>query len=93
MIILWYANDDLGGEIEVLCFTVHVWGVGSSPYVSTRCIHEVANQNRTGASHMTVSALKRNTYVDDLLKSTDTIDQAKQVYYESTACSRIQGSS
>ena len=59
-------------------------GVGSSPYVSTRCIHEVANQNRTNASPMTVSALKNNTYVDDLLKSLDTVEQVKKLYYEST---------
>ena len=33
---------------------------------------------------MTVSALRKNTYVDDLLKSLDTIEQAKQIYHEST---------
>ena len=83
--ILWYADDDIDSIIEILRFDVHVWGIGSSPYVSTRCIHEVANQNRTSVSLMTVSALKKNTYVDDLLKSLDTIEQAKKLYHESTA--------
>ena len=64
---------------------MHVWGVASSPCISTRCIHEVAKQNRTKASTVTVNALKNNTYVDDLLKSLDTIEQMQPLYYESTS--------
>jgi hypothetical protein len=83
--IIWYKNDDIDGEIEILRFTVHVWGIISSPYIATRGIHAVAQQNRTRASPQTVGALKDNTYVDDLLKSMDTIQQMKQLYSESTA--------
>ena len=66
---------------------MHVWGVGSCPYISTRCIYQVANENRTGASPITVNALKKNTYVDDLLKSLDTLEQAKTVYRKILNCS------
>jgi hypothetical protein len=83
--ILWYKDDDIESEIEILRFAVHVWGVSSSPYISTRGIHEVANQNRTHASSLTVNAVKNNTYVDDLLKSVDTIEQMQRLYHESTA--------
>ena len=51
--ILWYKDDNIQNEIEILRFAVHVWGMASSPYVSTRSIHEVAKQNRTNASPVT----------------------------------------
>ena len=40
-------------------------GVPSSPYVSTRCIHEIAKQNRTKASPVDVGALKDDPCVGD----------------------------
>ena len=63
--ILWYANDNIDCEIEILRFAMHVWWVGSSPYISSRCIHEVANENRTSASPVTVNALRFPTRDDD----------------------------
>ena len=79
-----YANDNLESKLKILRFAVHVWGEGSSLYISTRCIHQVAKENRTQASPITVNALINNTYVDDLLKSVDTTKQAKIIYREST---------
>ena len=61
-----------------------MWGVGSSPFIATHCIRQVAAENRTRASPLTVNALTKNMYVDNLLKSLDTIEQAKTVYHEST---------
>ena len=43
--------------------------------IATRCIRQVAVENRT---------LAKNMYVDDLLKILDAIEEAKTVYREST---------
>ena len=48
-----YADDNIDRELEIWRFAVHVWGVGPSPYISTCCIHQVANENRTHASPIT----------------------------------------
>ena len=34
--ILWYADDNLEKEIEAWRFTVHIWGIASSPFIVTR---------------------------------------------------------
>ena len=81
--ILWYKDDDLEKEIETWHFTVHVCGVALSRFIASRCIHQVAKENHTHASSLTVSSLMRNMYVDDLLKSLDTIDEVRTVYRES----------
>ena len=74
--ILWYADDNINRELETWHFAVHVWGVSSSPFIATWCIHRVSTENRTHASSLTVNALTKNMYVDDLLKSLGTIEQA-----------------
>ena len=87
--ILWFTEDDLECEIEIWCFTVHVWGRGVvlSPFIAiilTRCIHQVAKENRTKASPpLTLNSLMRNMYVDDLLCSLDTIQEVCTLYSES----------
>ena len=33
--IVWYENNDLDhGKLQVVCFTRHIWGINSSPYVA-----------------------------------------------------------
>ena len=81
--ILWYADNALEKKIDVWHFTVHVWGVASSPFIATRYIHQVAKENRTHASQLTISSLMCNMYVDDLVKSLDTIDEVRTLYRES----------
>ena len=78
--ILWYAEDDINHELKIWCFAVHVWGVASSPFIAMRCIRQLAVENRTHASALTTNAIKKNMYVDDLLKSLDTIEEAKILY-------------
>ena len=46
----------------------------------TRCIHQLAKGNRTHALSLTISSLMCNMYVDDLLKSLDTIKDVRTLY-------------
>ena len=64
------------------CFRVHVQGIVSSPFTATRVIHQVAKENRTNASKMTTTAVRKNMYIDDLLKSLDFTHDACTIYHE-----------
>ena len=57
-----------------------MWGVASSPFIATRCICQIAIENRTHASALTTNAVSKNMYVDDQLKSLDTVEEAKTLY-------------
>ena len=63
--------------------------MASNPFIATHCIRQVATENRTHASALTTNAIKKNMYVDDLLKSLDTIKEAKMLYHESVELFRI----
>ena len=82
--IVGYVEDDFNRELEIWRFAIHVWGMASSPFIATRRIRQIATENRTDALALTTSAIKKNKYVDDLLKSHDTIEEAKMLYREST---------
>ena len=55
-----------------------MWGAASSTFTATWAIHQVAADNRTNASRMTISAIQQNVYVDDLLKSLNSALKACQ---------------
>ena len=82
--ILWYDNDDiLNGKLKPYKFTRHVWGVVSSPYIACRSIREIAKENPTNASNPTLHAIQHCMYMDDLLVSTDTLEEAETIAIES----------
>ena len=78
--IFWFVDDDIEKAIETWHFTVHVWEVASSLMIATRCIHQVAKENRKHTSPLTISSLTCNMYVDALLKSLDTIEDMHTLY-------------
>ena len=82
--ILWYDNDDiLNGKLKPYKFTRHVWGVVSSPYIACRSIREITKENPTNASNPTLHAIQHCMYMDDLLVSTDTLEEAETIATES----------
>ena len=81
---MWYDNDDiLNGKLKPYKFTRHVWGVVSSPYIACRSIREIAKENPTNASNPTLHAIQHCMYMDDLLVSTDTLEEAETIATES----------
>ena len=68
-------------KFGALLFLYRLWPC--SPSVATHCIRQVATKNRTHASALTTTAIKKNIYVYDLLKSFGRIEEAKMLYRES----------
>ena len=82
--ILWFKNNDVKtGKLEPYKFTRHVWGVVSSPYISCLAIRKTAEENHTNASVLTLDTIRNSMYVDDLLFSTHTLEEARTVALES----------
>ena len=82
--IIWFKNNDVvSGEIQTFCFTRHVWGINSSPYVALTAINTVVSENPTGASSMTLNAIENNRYMDDMLLACDTLSDLEIIAGES----------
>ena len=75
--MLWFAEYDLERAIKIWRFTTHVWGVALSPFIVTRCIHQIAKENCTKASSLTANSIVSNLYVDDFLCRLDTIEEVR----------------
>ena len=82
--ILWYKGDDVQlGEVEAYKFTRHAWGVISSPYIACAAIRKAADENPTNASNLTTETIRRCMYMDDLLFSSHSIEEAQLIADES----------
>ena len=55
---------------------VHIFGAKSSPCCANRALQETANDNEAKYSKLVADVVQRNFYVDNLLKSTTTVEQA-----------------
>ena len=66
---LWWEDDDISKPPKVYQLTVHCFGLTSSPSVAGFALRRTADENLAGSTPDAVQAVKRNIYVDDLLKS------------------------
>lgn len=66
---LWWENDDMSLPPKTFQLTVHCFGLTSSPSVAGFALRRTADENRSNSSPEAVQTVKRNMYVDDLLKS------------------------
>ena len=73
---LWFRDGDLLCEPEEFRLKVHVFGATSSPSCSNFALKETANSQREKYSHEAVKIVNHNFYVDDLLLSTETEEDA-----------------
>ena len=59
-------------------FTRHPWGVKSSFFIASFArIPKTLDDNATGASDLTLDTIRKNIYMDDLMFSVDSLDEAK----------------
>ena len=79
---LWWEDGDPGKPIKTYQLTVHTFGLTSSPSVAGYALRQTADQNLTNASELTLSAIRNNFYVDDLLMSVRCSAQAVQLIAE-----------
>ena len=63
-------------------FTRHPWGVKSSPFIASFGIQKTLDDNTTGASDLTLDTICKNIYMDDLMFSVDSLDEAKIIANE-----------
>ena len=69
---LWWPNGDVYKIPEEYQMCVHLFGAVSSPSCANFALRKAAVENST-TSEESKTAILRNTYVDNLLKSCDTI--------------------
>lgn len=79
---LWWPNNDLTKEPEDHQMLVHIFGATSSPSCTNFCLKKTAHNNREKFHAETIKAVEKNLYVDDCLKSTQTIVDVKCLVHQ-----------
>ena len=72
---LWWPDGDLQKEAEEYCMTVHLFGAVSSPACANYAYKRTADDNEDEYGPEAANTLRRNFYVDDVLKSASTEDE------------------
>ena len=75
---LWFRNGDPDGEVQVFRMRSHVFGAVSSGSVASLALGCCAEEGRDVYPEA-ADALLRNTYVDDALCATDSVQSAVQL--------------
>ena len=73
---LWWPGGDLSQELEEYRMVKHVFGAKSSPSIADFCLKKTAELESKGIMSEAVATVKKNMYVDDLMKSTSTVEKA-----------------
>ena len=79
---LWWNEGNYKQEPSVYCMCVHLFGATSSPSVANFCMKKTADDNETRYSDQAIDVLRRSFYVDDMLKSVSTVDEAVSLVKE-----------
>lgn len=82
---LWFPNSDLNKEVEEYRVTVHIFGATSSPACANYVLKAIAKTPEAQECKAeTRRTIENNFYVDDVLKSLDSMDHARTVLGEIT---------
>ena len=73
---LWWPNGDLSREMEEYRMVKHLFGATSSPSIANFCLQKTVELHGREFEADTVETVKRNMYVDDLMKSKSTKEEA-----------------
>ena len=77
---LWFPNGDLTKEPEERQMMVHLFGGIWSPSCATFALQKTAEDHKAHFKDNMVSTVKKNFYVDDLLQSVKSSDDAVGIY-------------
>jgi len=86
--ILWRYSSDK--PIQEYNLTIVTYGTSSAPYLATRCLKKLADDNKCQqprAAHM----LSNDFYIDDLISGTSTIEDAINVQQELSSLLQTAG--
>ena len=73
---LWWPNGDLTKEMEEYRMVKHLFGATSLPSVANFCLRKIAQLYQEEFDAEAVETVKRNMYVDDMMKSTSATEKA-----------------
>ena len=73
---LWFENNQLDGSIIDHQMTSHIFGSTCSPAIAQFCLRQIVSLNGTSADKPTLDCILKNTYVDDVLHSSDSLEDS-----------------
>ena len=73
---LWWPNDDMSKDPIEMQMLVHLFGATSSPSCASFCLRKTAADQASDFQPETSETVNKNFYVDDLLKSVPTPEEA-----------------
>ena len=76
---LWWPNGDITKEAQVYAMKVHLFGGKSSPSVVNFCMRKIADDNEADFSEEAIDTLRRSFYMDDMIRSVDSVDAATKL--------------
>ncbi|XP_028413990.1 uncharacterized protein LOC114536852 [Dendronephthya gigantea] len=79
---LWRNVSTPGQPIESYQMQVHIFGAKSSPCCASYALRRTATDNASSFDNVVIQTVLRNFYMDDLLKSVPTIDEAIRLAYQ-----------
>jgi hypothetical protein len=82
---LWWKNGDLKSEPTEHQMLVHLFGAASSPSVCCYALRKTAEDHRHRHRPETIDTVFKNFYVDDCLKSVDTVEDAIKLQTDLTS--------
>ena len=83
---LWWPNGDLSQEPQEYSMTVHLFGAGSSPRCSNFALKRTAEDGEKELGARAAETLKKNFYIDDVLKSVPTEKDAIELVQAVRGC-------
>ena len=88
---LWWPDGNLEADLEACEMTVHPMGPVSSPSVANFALKRTADDNEVEFGKEAAKALKRNFYMDDMLKSVATTEIGKDLLHNTISMSSKGG--
>ena len=73
---LWFRNGDPNQGIESYQMNRFIFGAKPSPCAAALALQSVANDFKSQFSHEVIQTVLKNFYVDDMLKSVRTVEEA-----------------
>ncbi|KAK2907800.1 hypothetical protein Q8A73_008873 [Channa argus] len=78
---LWWPDGDVSRPMAEYRMEVHLFGATSSPSCASYALRRCAEDNTHLFDDCTVNTVLRNFYVDDCLKSVETVEKAESLYH------------
>ena len=89
---LRWPNGELEKKAEEYCMTVHLFGAVSSPECANYALKRTADDNEDSYGTKVADTLRRNFYVDDVLKSASAEDETIKLAKDVKAVWRMEDS-